>query len=111
MPAVFLFEYTLDNDLLVNIELDQARGSSATFPPGDNTNGPPYPIHGRFLKLRGVYGKVVSGGVTVKRMFLPCPTKAKLEAIYAAGTFAVSGSTYTVTGKRGEHDTTTTPGA
>lgn len=111
MPAVFLFKYTLDNGVFINVELDQERGTAGTFPPGVNSNGPPYPIHGRFLKLRGVYGKTAPGAPVPKRMFLPCPTAAKMESVYASGGFSVGSTTYLVTGKRGEHDTTTTPGS
>jgi hypothetical protein len=103
MPAVFLCQYTADDGLLLNIELDSVRGHAGAFPAGSNTDGPPYPIHGKFLKVRGVYGR--NG---TKKMFLPCATNDQMNALYAAGTFT-AGLAYTVTGKRGEHDTTAAP--
>lgn len=103
MATVYLCGYTTDAGRVVNIELDSARGHAGIFPPGNNSNGPPLPLHGKFLRVRGVYGK--NG---TKRMFLPVALASACETIYASGSFT-AGLTYTITGKRGERDTTTTP--
>lgn len=103
MPATFLCQYVADDGLLLNIELDAVRAAAGGFSAGSNTDGPPLKLNGKFLKPRGVYGK--NG---TKKMFLPCATIDQMESVYATGSFT-AGIAFTVTGKRGEHDTTTTP--
>lgn len=103
MPAVYLVGYLTDAGQARNLELDQQRAVAGGFSAGTNANGPPYPLHGKFLRVRGVYGR--SGA---KKMFLPCATQGNMESLYAAGSFS-AGLTYVITGKRGERDSTTQP--
>lgn len=50
-------------------------------------------------KVAGVYGV----DATLRhRAFLPCPSMAAAEGYFVAGTFLLGGTTYNVTGIRGE---------
>jgi len=51
-------------------------------------------------KVAGVYGITAD---RLHRAFLPCPSLAAAEAKFAGGTFQISGTTYSITGIRGEH--------
>jgi len=91
----------MDNSTVRNITLDADRAHAGAFTAGSPSNGAPMPLHGKWVKVRGVWGSHTAGGPT-RRMFLPCATVAKMNDLFAAGTFTVGVQSFNVTGKRGE---------
>lgn len=95
------YQYTDDEGNLFNVTLSEGVADAGGFAIGDPDSENWGNRSGR-NKMRHVTGVTEDG---LHRAQLPAPTQDALNSLYNAGTFAISGTTYVITGRAGERVT------